>query len=139
MPGMNALIPASRAEAKALVAAATAPWYPVQRALRSIVGALVVLVPLANGVAAAAVAYLTSQTDVTIPPLVFVWLNAIVAGTALIIGLVSRIMAVPGVNAFLQRIGLGAAPAEAVVLEKDETGTYALVTPDPKAPAPPSV
>lgn len=86
-----------------------------------------------------AVAYLTSQTDVTIPPLVFVWLNAIVAGTALIIGLVSRIMAVPGVNAFLQRIGLGAAPASAFVREKDETGTYALVTPDPKAPAPPSV
>ena len=139
MPGMNALIPASRAEAKALVAAATAPWYPVQRALRSIVGALVVLVPLANGVAAAAVAYLTSQTDVTIPPLVFVWLNAIVAGTALIIGLVSRIMAVPGVNAFLQRIGLGTAPASAVVLEKDGTGSYALVVPDPKAPVAPAI
>ena len=135
---MMALTPRTRAEAKALAAAA-APWYPAQRALRSIVGSLVVLVPLVNGLAAAAIAYLTSQTDVSIPPLVFVWLNAIVAGTALIIGLVSRIMAVPGVNAFLQRIGLGAAPAAAVVLEKDETGTYALVTPDPKAPAPPSV
>ena len=139
MPGMNALIPASRAEAKALVAAATAPWYPVQRALRSIVGALVVLVPLANGVAAAAVAYLTSQTDVTIPPLVFVWLNAIIAGTALVIGLVSRLMAVPGVNAALQRVGLGTAPASAVVLEKDETGSYALVVPDPKAPVAPAI
>lgn len=132
---MNTLKPSTRAEAKALIAAATAPWYPVQRALRSIVGALVVLVPLANGVAAAAVAYLTSQTDVSIPPIVFVWLNAIVAGTALVIGLVSRIMAVPGVNAALQRIGLGTAPKDAVVLEADETGAYALVTPDPKAPA----
>ena len=133
MPGMNALKPASRAEAK-LVAAAVAPWYPVQRALRSIVGALVVLVPIVNGVAAAAIAYLTSQTDVTIPPLVFVWLNAIVAGSALVIGLVSRIMAVPGVNAVLTKLGLGTAPKNAVVLERDESGTYALVAPDPKAP-----
>ena len=138
MRRMNTLKPASRAEAKAL-AAVTAPWYPVQRALRSIVGALVVLVPLVNGLAAAAVAYLTSQTDVAIPPLVFVWLNAIIAGTALVIGLVSRLMAVPGVNAALQRIGLGAAPAGAVVLEKDEHGTYALVTPDPKAPVAPAL
>lgn len=133
MPGMTDNTPQTRAEAKALVAAVTAPWYPVQRALRSIVGALVVLVPLVNGVAAAAIAYLTSQTGVSIPPVVFVWLNAIVAGTALIIGLVSRIMAVPGVNAALQKIGLGTAPKDAVVLEADESGTYALVTPDPKA------
>ena len=133
MPGMNALKPASRAEAK-LVAAAVAPWYPAQRALRSIVGALVVLVPLVNGLAAAAIAYLSSQTDVTIPPLVFVWLNAIVAATALVIGLVSRLMAVPGFNAALSKIGLGTAPSNAVVLERDESGTYALVTPDPKAP-----
>lgn len=138
MRRMNTLKPATRAEAKAL-AAVTAPWYPVQRALRSIVGALVVLVPLVNGLAAAAVAYLTSQTDVAIPPLVFVWLNAIVAGTALVIGLVSRLMAVPGVNAALQRVGLGTAPAGAVVLEKDEHGTYALVKPDPKAPAAPAL
>lgn len=135
MRRMNASIPASRAEAKALVAAAVAPWYPVQRALRSIVGALVVLVPLVNGVAAAAIAYLTSQTDVSIPPVVFVWLNAIVAGSALVIGLVSRIMAVPGVNAWLTKLGLGTAPKSAVVLEADDTGNYALVVPDPKAPS----
>ena len=109
MRRMNTLKPATRAEANAL-AAVTAPWYPVQRALRSIVGALVVLVPLVNGLAAAAVAYLTSQTDVAIPPLVFVWLNAIIAGTALVIGLVSRLMAVPGVNAALAKVGLGTAP-----------------------------
>lgn len=131
---MNAsLKPQTRAEAKALADAA-APWYPVQRALRSIIGALVVLVPLVNGVAAAAIAYLTSQTDVSIPPVVFVWLNAIVAGTALIIGLVSRIMAVPGVNAALTKVGLGTTPKDALVLTRDEAGTYALVEPDPKAP-----
>ena len=131
---MNVITPRTRAEAK-LLAAATAPWYPVQRALRSIVGALVVLVPLVNGLAAVAVAYLTSQTDVAIPPVVFVWLNAIIAGTALVIGLVSRLMAVPGVNAFLQRLGLGTAPSDAVVLGRDASGAYALVKPDPKTPS----
>lgn len=136
MPGMNTLKPSTRAEAKAL-AAVTAPWYPVQRALRSIVGALVVLVPLVNGLAAAAVAYLTSQTDVAIPPLVFVWLNAIIAASALVIGLVSRLMAVPGVNAVLAKIGLGTAPASAVVLEPDHRGVYVLR--DPKAPIAPTL
>ena len=130
---MNVITPRTRAEAK-LLAAATAPWYPVQRALRSMGGALVVLVPLVNGLAAAAVAYLTSQTDVAIPPVVFVWLNAIVAGTALVIGLVSRIMAVPGVNGVLTKVGLGTTPNDALVLTRDELGTYALVEPDPKAP-----
>ena len=128
---MMALTPRTRAEAKALAAAA-APWYPAQRALRSIVGSLVVLVPLVNGLAAAAIAYLTSQTDVSIPPLVFVWLNAIVAGTALVIGLVSRLMAVPGFNAALTKTGLGTAPAARVVLKPDGRGVYVL--PDPKAP-----
>ena len=105
-------------------------WYQGQRVLRSIVGAIVVLVPVANGVAAAAIAYLTSQTDVTIPPVVFVWLNAIVAATALIIGLASKIMAVPGVNDLLVKIGLGSVPRSALV-STDATGAVK-VEEDPK-------
>lgn len=129
--------PRNRAEARALRAAtadAARPWYPIQRALRSIVGALVVLVPLVNGVAAAAIAYLTAQTDVQIPPVVFVWLNAIVAATALVIGLVSRIMAVPGVNGFLTRLGLGTAPKSSIVV--DEEARLAYVAPDEHVVAP---
>lgn len=105
-------------------------WYQGQRVLRSIIGALVVLVPLANGVAAAAISYLASQTGVEVPPVVFVWLNAIVAVTALIIGLASKIMAVPGVNELLTRIGLGSVPKSALV---GTTGSgEASVIPDPK-------
>lgn len=124
---MNA--PRSRAEARAL-ATATAPWFPGQRAIRSIVGALVVLVPLANGLAAAAISYLQAQTDVDVPGQVFIWLNAIVAGTALVIGLVSRLMAVPGFNAALARVGLGTAPRSAITVAEDAAGAYAFVTPD---------
>jgi len=92
-------------------------WFKTQRVLRTIVQALVVLVPVVNGVAAAVVAYLGSQTDVTVHPVVFVWLNAIIAVTALVMGLVARIMAVPGVNAVLARVGLGSVPKSVVDTE----------------------
>lgn len=89
-------------------------WYKTQRVLRTIIQALIVLVPVVNGVAAAAIAYLTAQTDVAVPEFIFVWLNVAVALTALVMGLVARIMAVPGVNDILARIGLGSVPRKAV-------------------------
>jgi len=111
---------------------ATQIWYKGQRVLRSIVGALVVLVPVMNGAAAALVAYLSEQTDVVIPGVVFVWLNAIVAGTALVIGGVSRLMAVPGFNAWLTKwLNLGSVPKEAIVVSP-RTGVV-VVKEDPKA------
>lgn len=103
-------------------------WFKGQRVLRTIVQALVVLVPIVNGVGLAVASYLSTQTDLVIPPVVFVWLNAIVAATAVLMGLIARIMAVPGVNDLLTRINLGSVPK--VRLEQDETGTYVL--PDPK-------
>ena len=92
-------------------------WFKTQRVLRTIVQALVVLVPVVNGVAAAVVAHLGSQTDVTVHPVVFVWLNAISAVPALVMGLVARIMAVPGGNAVLARVGLGSVPKSVVDTE----------------------
>lgn len=85
-------------------------WFPVQRVLRTIVQALVVLVPVVNGVAVTIVAYLNEQTDVTVHPTVFVWLNAIIAVTAVVMGLIARVMAVPGVNDALAKVGLGSVP-----------------------------
>lgn len=85
-------------------------WFPAQRTLRTIVQALIVLVPVANGVAGAIVAYLGEQTDIVVHPTVFVWLNATIAITAVIMGLIARVMAVPGVNDILAKIGLGSVP-----------------------------
>lgn len=90
-------------------------WYKAQRVLRTIVQALVVLVPIVNGVAAAIIDYLNTQTDVEVPGWAFLWLNAALVGSALVMGLVARIMAVPGVNALLTKIGLGSVPASAIV------------------------
>lgn len=89
-------------------------WYKGKRVLRTIVQALVVLVPILNGLALAAQAYLTEQTDVVIPAVVFVALNGIAVATALLMGLVARLMAVPGFNTILTKVGLGSVPASAI-------------------------
>lgn len=89
-------------------------WFKTQRVLRTIVQALIVLVPVLNGAAAAVVAYLNEQTDVTIPAWVFLVLNGVIAVTALAMGLVARLMAVPGVNTWLTNLGLGSVPKTAI-------------------------
>lgn len=111
---------------------ATTIWYKGQRFWRSLVGALVVLIPVVNGSAAALSAYLQEQTDVVIPGEVFIWLNAVVAFTALIIGGVSRLMAVPGFNAWLTKwLNLGAVPKDAIAQYSGTGEVY--VMPDEKA------
>lgn len=82
-------------------------WDKAKRVLRTIVQTLVVLIPIANTVAAVIAGYLAEQTDVTVPGWVFVALNGIVVATALLAGLVARVMAVPGVNTWLLKVGLG--------------------------------
>lgn len=89
-------------------------WYKAQRVIRTIVQALVILVPVVNGVAAAVISYLSEQTHVTVDSIVFLWLNVIVAVTAVAMGVVARIMAVPGVNDLLTRVGLGSVPKSAL-------------------------
>ncbi len=89
-------------------------WYRGQRVLRTIVQALIILVPVVNGVGIAVVGYLREQTDVIIPASVFLILNAVVAVTALLMGLAARIMAVPGVNDVLTTVGLGSVPKSRV-------------------------
>lgn len=99
-------------------------WFKGQRVLRTIVQALVVLVPVVNGVGVAVAAYLREQTDIVIPASVFLVLNIVVAGTALLMGLAARIMAVPGVNDVLAHVGLGSVPAARIA--------DGVVLPDPK-------
>lgn len=100
--------------------AATVPeiWYKAKRVARTIVQTLIVLVPISNTLAATIISYLNEQTDVTVPGWAFVALNGVVVVTALLAGLVARIMAIPGVNAWLVKIGLGSVPAAAVESNK---------------------
>lgn len=111
-------------------------WYKAQRVIRSVVQFLVVAVPILNLLLVAAVNYLQEQTDVVVPAVVFVWLNAAIAFSAFLIGLVVRLMAVPGVNDWLVKIGLGSVPKQALTTVRDaNTGAVeaTIVQPDPKA------
>lgn len=99
-------------------------WYKGKRVVRTIVQALVTLVPILNGLALAAAAYLNEQADVVVPGWVFLVLNGVIAVTALVMGLVARLMAVPGVNDWLIKVGLGSVPASAIT-------SAGAVAPDP--------
>lgn len=81
-----------------------------QRAIRTFVQALVVLVPMVNGLAVAAIGYLNEQTYIVVDGWVFLVLNGAVAVTAVVMGFVARLMAVPGVNEWLTKFGLGSVP-----------------------------
>lgn len=75
----------------------------VRTIVQAIVGVLVVAVPLLNLVLAAVSDYLHKQTDVELPAWVFLAVNVGLAVTSFVIGLVARIMAVPGVAAFIAK------------------------------------
>jgi hypothetical protein len=109
-------------------------WYAAQRALRTLVAALVVLIPLVNALAATTLEWLEEQTDFTPAPWTFVAVNGVVVVTAGVMSLVSRWMATPGFNALLTRIGLGSVPKSAVVVMTDRDGLFrdSYVVPDPK-------
>lgn len=88
-------------------------WYKGQRVLRTIVQALIVLVPVVNASAASLISWLQSQDYFTPDPIIFVWLNGAIALTAGIMGFVSWVMSQPWANRLLTVIGLGSAPKSA--------------------------
>jgi len=88
-------------------------WYKKQRVLRTIVQALIVLVPAVNVSAGSLISWLREQEFVEVPELIYVWLNAAILLTSFIMGLVSWVMAQPWANRLLTYIGLGSAPKSA--------------------------
>lgn len=70
--------------------------------VQSAIGILIVAVPLANAVLANLSDYLQTQHDLAVAPWVFVAVNGGLAITAFVIGLVARLMATPGVAAFIE-------------------------------------
>lgn len=114
-------------------------WYKAQRALRTAIQFLIVAVPVFNLLLIAAVGYLEEQTDLVVPGWVFVVLNATIALLAFLIGLVARLMAVPGVNNwFTKWLNAGSVPKSALTTVRDApTGKVeaVLVQPDPKVHA----
>jgi hypothetical protein len=109
---------------------ATEIWYKAQRVLRTLVA---VIIPAFLGFALL-LPQLIEALGLPVDSELRLWLVAVAAGVTAVAAAITRIMAIPAVNAWLTKIGLGSVPKSAVVVvetESDVRGAYVL--PDPKA------
>lgn len=121
-------IPTPQGDAsKAALEKATEIWYKAQRVLRTIVA---VVIPAFLGFAVL-LPQLIDALGLPDDSTLRLWLLGIAAGVTAVAAAITRIMAIPAVNAWLTRIGLGSVPKSAV-RTSPVTGTVQ-VLPDPKA------
>ena len=85
-------------------------WFPTQRVIRTVLINLVVILPIVNVSLPLLVDAFTGEG---VPPEVTAWVNGIVAVILIVTGVLTRIIAIPAVNALLTRIGAGSVPKNA--------------------------
>jgi len=85
-------------------------WFPWQRVKRTIVVLLFTVVPALN----IAVPMIVDAFDGYVDGATFGVINAVAAGILLVAGIITRIIAVPQVNALLVYLGLGSVPAKEI-------------------------
>ena len=113
------------------VKAATDIWYKGKRVLRTIVQTAIPAFLSFALVLPAIIEALGLPADAELR----LWLLAVAAGVTAVAGAISRVMAIPAVNAWLIKIGLGSVPQEAVRVSTSPhvVGKSVTVEPDPKA------
>lgn len=85
-------------------------WFKSQRVIRTVLASLIVLVPALNlSLPLVAEAFRVDG----VPAEVYGVVNAVIGGCLVILAVVTRLMAIPAVNAFLTKIGAGSIPASA--------------------------
>lgn len=102
---------------------------PARATLRTVVAVLVgllVALPTINTALLALQGYLSEQTAVVLPSWVWLVVNGAVAVVTLVSGVVTRLLAVPGVNAWIVEHlpGLSAIPSKQVPVEPNPDGSY---------------
>lgn len=90
-------------ERPGLAALGTQIANPVRATVRTVTQFVIGAVPALNVAAGVVIVVLQQQTDLVIPGWVFLVLNGILAVTALLIALVTRLMANPVVNAWITK------------------------------------
>ncbi len=95
--------------------ASTVPdiWFKAKRVARTVLQVVVTFVGLWGTIAVVAPQVLTELAKI-LPGSWVVWLAGALAFVGVVAGVLARIMAIPAVNAFLVKIGLGSVPASAV-------------------------
>lgn len=81
---------------------ATQEANPGRAVMRTVVAAVVAFFPLVNGVLLALQDWLTSNTDV-VPAAMAIWVNGVLVAALALVALVTRLLAVPGVNDWLRK------------------------------------
>ncbi|WP_223690120.1 hypothetical protein [Leifsonia poae] len=89
-------------------------WFPNQRVIRTVLSGIIAAIPTLVVIAGV----LADQWPVQ-------WLLATVAALVAIQGVLTRVMAIPGVNAWLTGLGAGSAPREAAL---NVDGSYVVTT-----------
>ena len=95
------------------ISTATVPeiWYKAQRVLRTIVAVGIPAIITAATVLPAIIEAIGLPADLPLR----LWLIAFAGGLTAVAAGITRVMAIPQVNAWLVKIGLGSVPREAVV------------------------
>lgn len=117
--------------AKVAVAKATEIWYKSKRVLRTVVQ---VGIPAFLSFALV-LPQLIEALGLPVDSELRLWLVGVAAAVTAVAAALSRIMAIPAVNAWLTKIGLGSVPKSAVAVRPSSiTGEQDVyVLPDPKA------
>lgn len=102
-------------------------WYKGKRVLRTLIQ---VVIPAFLGFAVV-LPLIIEALGLPVDSELRLWLLAVAAGVTAVAAGLARVMAIPQVNAWLIKIGLGTVPREALVLDP-KAGTY-FVMEDPKA------
>ena len=87
-------------------------WFKARRALRTAVQVVVTLAGILAGFVVVAPQVLEAVADV-LPASWVAWAAGVIAAAAAISAALARVMAIPTVDRWLTRIGLGSAPARA--------------------------
>lgn len=106
---------------------ATTIWYKGKRVLRTIVQTAIPAFLTFALVLPAIIEALGLPADGELR----LWLVGLAAGVTAVAGAISRVMAIPKVNAFLIKIGLGSVPADALTSRETPGADYVFVKKDP--------
>ncbi|MEQ6899292.1 hypothetical protein [Microbacterium sp. KR10-403] len=87
-------------------------WFKAQRVLRTIVQVVLAFLSAWAVIAIIAPQILTELATI-LPGSWIAWLTGVIAFVTVVAGVLTRIMAIPQVNAWLTKLGLGSAPKSA--------------------------
>lgn len=114
------------------VKSATEIWYKGKRVLRTLVQTII---PSFLGFAVV-LPMIIEALGLPVDSELRLWLLAVAAGVTAVATGIARVMAIPAVNAWLIKIGLGSVPADAVEVRTYAHGAPVIVKPDPKVEEP---